>query len=34
VIGSHDREGLLRLLQGSVAETVVHRSPVPVTVVR
>ncbi|MEF8807220.1 universal stress protein [Natronomonas sp.] len=34
VMGSHGREGLDRLLLGSVAETVVHRSPVTVTVVR
>jgi nucleotide-binding universal stress UspA family protein len=34
VIGSHGREGLSRLLLGSVAETVVRRSPVSVTVAR
>ncbi|WP_246282673.1 universal stress protein [Natronomonas halophila] len=34
VMGSHGRTGLDRLLLGSVAETVVHRSPVTVTVVR
>jgi nucleotide-binding universal stress UspA family protein len=34
VMGSHGRRGLDRLLLGSVAETVVHRSPVTVTVVR
>lgn len=34
VIGSHGREGVSRLLVGSVAETVVRRSPVPVTTVR
>jgi nucleotide-binding universal stress UspA family protein len=34
VIGSHGREGVTRVLLGSVAETVVRRSPVPVTVVR
>lgn len=34
VIGSHGREGAERLLLGSVAETVVRRSSVPVTVVR
>lgn len=34
VIGSHGREGLSRVLLGSVAETVVRRAPVPVTVVR
>jgi nucleotide-binding universal stress UspA family protein len=34
IIGSHGREGISRILLGSVAETVVRRSPVPVTVVR
>ena len=34
VIGSHGRGGVSRILLGSVAETVVRRSPVPVTVVR
>ncbi len=34
VMGSHGRDGLSRILLGSVAETVVRRSPVPVTVVR
>ncbi|MFB6303636.1 MAG: universal stress protein [Haloferacaceae archaeon] len=34
VVGSHGREGVTRILLGSVAETVVRRSPVPVTVVR
>lgn len=34
VLGSHGREGMSRLLLGSVAETVVRGSPVPVTVVR
>ncbi|MFC6719049.1 universal stress protein [Natrialbaceae archaeon GCM10025810] len=34
VIGSHGRTGATRLLIGSVAELVVRRSPVPVTVVR
>lgn len=34
VIGSHGRTGVKRLLLGSVAEAVVRRSPVPVTVVR
>ena len=33
VIGSHCRSGLARFLQGSVAETVVRHSPVPVTVI-
>ena len=34
VVGSHGREGMSRILLGSVAEAVVRRSPVPVTVVR
>ena len=34
VMGSHGRDGASRLLLGSVAETVVRRAPVPVTVVR
>jgi len=34
VIGSHGRDGLSRVLLGSVAETVVRRAPIPVTVVR
>jgi nucleotide-binding universal stress UspA family protein len=34
VMGSRGREGVSRILLGSVAETVVRRSPVPVTVVR
>jgi nucleotide-binding universal stress UspA family protein len=34
VIGSHGRRGLDRLFLGSVAESVVRRSPVPVLVVR
>ncbi|MFQ3318748.1 MAG: nucleotide-binding universal stress UspA family protein [Natronomonas sp.] len=34
VMGSHGREGVSRILLGSVAEAVVRRSPVPVTVVR
>lgn len=33
-IGSHGRTGIERVLLGSVAEGVVRRSPVPVTVVR
>lgn len=33
VLGSHGREGLERALVGSVAESVVRRAPVPVTVV-
>jgi nucleotide-binding universal stress UspA family protein len=34
VMGSHGRTGVSRFLLGSVAEAVVRRSPVPVTVVR
>lgn len=34
VVGSHGRTGLERMLLGSVAELVVRRSQVPVTVVR
>jgi len=34
VLGSHGRDGLSRVLLGSVAEAVVRQSPVPVTVVR
>lgn len=34
VMGSHGRDGVSRILLGSVAESVVRRSPVPVTVVR
>jgi len=34
VTGSHGRTGVSRLLLGSVAETIVRRSPVPVTVIR
>lgn len=34
VMGSHGRDGASRVLLGSVAETVVRRSPTPVTVVR
>ncbi len=34
VMGSHGRDGVSRILLGSVAETVVRRSEVPVTVVR
>jgi nucleotide-binding universal stress UspA family protein len=33
-LGSHGRDGVSRILLGSVAEAVVRRSPVPVTVVR
>jgi nucleotide-binding universal stress UspA family protein len=34
VMGSHGRSGVTRILLGSVAETVVRRSPVPVTIAR
>jgi len=34
VMGSHGRKGVSRILLGSVAERVLRRSPVPVTVVR
>lgn len=34
VVGSHGREGVSRILLGSVAETVARRAPVPVTIVR
>ena len=34
VLGSHGREGAARVLLGSVAEEVVRRSGVPVTIVR
>lgn len=34
VMGSHGRAGVTRILLGSVAEAVVRRSPVPVTIVR
>lgn len=34
VMGSEGRSGVARVLLGSVAETVVRRAPVPVTVVR
>lgn len=34
VMGSHGRSGVTRVLLGSVAETVVRRAPVPVTVTR
>ncbi|WP_306056844.1 universal stress protein [Natronococcus wangiae] len=34
VLGSHGRSGVSRILLGSVAEAVVRRSPVPVTIVR
>lgn len=34
VMGSHGRKGVARVLLGSVAETVVRRASIPVTVVR
>mgnify|MGYP000698835093 CR=1 FL=1 len=34
VVGSHGRTGVSRIVLGSVAENVVRRSPVPVTIVR
>ncbi|EMA40858.1 universal stress protein [Halobiforma nitratireducens] len=34
LVGSHGRKGMSRVLLGSVAETIVRRAPVPVTVVR
>lgn len=34
VVGSHGRDGVSRIVLGSVAEHVVRKSPVPVTVVR
>jgi nucleotide-binding universal stress UspA family protein len=34
VMGSHGRSGVTRILLGSVAESVVRRSPMPVTIVR
>jgi len=34
VMGSHGRSGMSRILLGSVAEIVVRRASVPVTVVR
>ncbi|MEY7852107.1 universal stress protein [Natrarchaeobius sp. A-rgal3] len=34
IVGSHGRTGVSRVLLGSVAERIVRRSPVPVTVVR
>ncbi len=34
VIGSHGRDGISRVVLGSVAEMVVRRAPVPVTVAR
>ncbi|MFW6384909.1 MAG: universal stress protein [Halodesulfurarchaeum sp.] len=34
ILGSHGRTGVSRILLGSVAEKVVRRSPVPVTIIR
>ena len=34
IVGNHGRSGVSRVLLGSVAEQIVRRSPVPVTVVR
>ncbi|ELZ02957.1 UspA domain-containing protein [Natrialba chahannaoensis JCM 10990] len=34
VVGSHGRSGVSRVLLGSIAEKIVRRAPVPVTVVR
>jgi nucleotide-binding universal stress UspA family protein len=34
VVGTHGRSGLSRLVMGSIAMRIVHRSPVPVVVVR
>ena len=34
IVGSHGRSGVSRVLLGSVAEKVVRRAPMPVTVVR
>lgn len=34
IMGSHGREGASRILLGSVAESVLRRAPVPVTIVR
>lgn len=34
LVGSHGRSGVSRVLLGSVAEKVVRRAPVPVTIVR
>ena len=34
VMGSHGRKGVSRVLLGSVAESVMRRAPVPVTIVR
>ena len=34
IMGSHGRDGISRLLLGSVAERVLRRAPVPVTIIR
>ncbi len=34
VMGTHGRTGLVRLVLGSIAEGVIHRSPVPILLVR
>jgi nucleotide-binding universal stress UspA family protein len=34
VVGSHGREGVARMMLGSVAESVIHQAPCPVLVVR
>lgn len=34
IMGSHGRDGLSRLILGSVAERVMRRAPMPVTIVR
>lgn len=34
IIGSHGRSGVSRVLLGSVAEQVVRRAPIPVTIIR
>lgn len=34
IVGNHGRQGISRVLLGSVAERVVRRAPMPVTVVR
>ena len=34
IMGSHSRTGLIRVLLGSVAQSVLKRAPVPVTIIR
>jgi len=34
IMGSHGREGISRLILGSVAESVMRKAPMPVTIVR